>query len=91
MKIIDLIPEEIVSDFGIKEFIDKYPQMIREKLDICNEAETTSFICGLMQIGSDTLHWKNAMEKYKTGIKSPVPSLAPYVLDYIKVQEAKRK
>jgi hypothetical protein len=91
MKTIDLIPEQIVEEFGIRGFIDKYPQMIKDKLDSCNESESTSFICGLIQIGSDTSHWKSAMEKYKMGVKSPIPHLSPYVLDYIRAQELKRK
>jgi hypothetical protein len=92
MKTIDLIPEQIVEDFGIKGFIDTHLERVVEKIESCDEAGVTSFICGLMQIGSDTIHWKNAMDKYKVGVKPPVVSnLSPYVLNYIRAQESNRK
>jgi len=84
MRTMDLIPAQIVEDFGIKEFIDTHLERVIEKLECSNEAESTSFICGLMQIGSDTSHWKSAMGKYKMGVKSPVVNLSSYVTQYIR-------
>ena len=88
-----ICPEEVVSDFKIKEFIDKnikelvstfsgYPG--KEKL-----SKSLGFLYGLINIASDTKSFEDSIKKYSqiVGLKSKpkiVSEIAPYVLQYIR-------
>jgi len=95
MKTLDLIPEEVVSDFGIKDYIEDNLLEIINKLGNYEEEnrveEMPEFIHEILQLNSYTPHWDSAVKKYSERVDFPVVcNLSKYVFEYIRGSASKR-